>query len=438
MTVAEGPGELVARGGSREPRRVAVISMHTSPREVPGTADSGGMNVYVLSVARRLAEQGIAVDIFTRRAEPGGHPVEPVGPGMRVINVPAGPPGALPKEDLPGVVPQFVRGVVAHAAIDDAADAHGHGPYDLVHSHYWLSGWVGAKAKQIWGVPHVTSFHTLGRIKNAALPPGDRPEPPVRLAGERRVVAAADRILAPTMEEAADLVGLYGADPDRIRVVVPGLDRALFVPAPKGAARARLGLPGPPTPVLLFVGRLQPLKGPDLAIRVMAAAVARDPKTLRDAILIVVGGPSGLAPSGPGGLSRLAATLGIADRVRFVPPQPHERLADFYSAADVVLMPSHSESFGLVALEAQACGTPVVASAAGGLSRAVAHGESGYVVRGLDPASHAERVVAILRDPSLAARLRAGAVGHAGRFSWESTAQDIERVYQEVTGGRVP
>jgi D-inositol-3-phosphate glycosyltransferase len=299
-----------------------------------------------------------------------------------------------------------------------------------------LSGWVGARAKEIWGVPHVASFHTLGRIKNAALPPGDRPEAPLRLAGEHGVVAVADRILAPTQQEAADLVGLYGADPERIRVVAPGVDRSLFVPGPKGAARERLGLPRSPIPVVLFVGRLQPLKGPDLAIRTMAAAMAREPALLDGGILVIVGGPSGAVPSAVDGLRRLAATLGIADRVHFVAPQPHDRLAGYYAAADVVVMPSHAESFGLVALEAQACGTPVVASAAGGLRHAVAHGESGFVVEGLDPRAHAERVIAVLSDPQLAAMLQAGAVRHAARFSWDATARDIQEIYRDVIGGR--
>jgi D-inositol-3-phosphate glycosyltransferase len=429
----ENAPEHAPLSGGPKPRRLAVISLHTSPLDQPGTGDSGGMNVYILSVAERLAEQGIAVDIFTRCHGQGGPAVDELSPGTRLVQVKAGPCAPVAKTDLPGLLPEFLDGVVQHAAAEEGW--HRHSPYDVVHSHYWLSGWVGSRAKEIWGVPHVASFHTLGKVKNSALPAGDRPEPPVRLDGEQRVVKAADRILAPTPAEADNLVELYGADPERIRIVPPGVDGNLFAPRPREEARARLHLAG--GRLLLFVGRLQPFKGPDIAIRALAEAVARAPEVTRDTILAVVGGPAGQL-GGPDEVARLmdiATEAGVGDRVMFFAPQPHARLADFYSAADAVLVPSRSESFGLVALEAEACGTPVIAAAAGGLRYVVVDGETGFLVAGHEPADYAERIVRLLSDHELADRLSRGAVRHAGRFSWEATAGDIRNVYRELLGG---
>jgi D-inositol-3-phosphate glycosyltransferase len=420
---------------SQDPKRVAVFSLHTSPSDQPGSGDSGGMNVYISSVAERLAEQGIQVDIYTRRSEAAGQEIEELAPGARVIEVEAGPAGEVAKEALPGVLPEFLGGVLEHAAADPG-NAHGHAPYDVVHSHYWLSGWVGEHAKRIWGVPHVATFHTLGEVKNAVLPPGDDPEPPVRLAGERRVVRSADRIVAPTPVEADELVELYGAERDRIRVIPPGVDLRLFAPRPKAEARARLHLAA--SRMLLFVGRLQPFKGPDVALRALAVAAEIDPEAMVDVVLVVVGGSrhDDGAHDEVARLMRLASSLGVADRVVFFPPQPHGRLADFFSAADVVLVPSRSESFGLVALEAQACGAPVVAAAAGGLKYSVADGESGLLVQGHEPGRYAEAVLRILRDPGFAARLSAGALAQAARFTWDATATEIRDVYREVSRRR--
>jgi D-inositol-3-phosphate glycosyltransferase len=416
--------------GSDRPR-AAIISLHTSPTDQPGSGDSGGMNVYILRVAQLLAQQGIQVDVFTRdRGE--GPAVERIGDGARLIRAEAGPREPVPKEALPELLPEFL-GNVLHRASQDVAERR-HYPYDVVHSHYWLSGWVGERAKAIWGAPLVASFHTLGKVKNFSLAAGDHPEPRVRLDGELSTIRGADRILAPTPVEAAHLVGLYGADPDRIRIVPPGVDRALFAPRDKTEARARLHLTN--ARLMLFVGRLQPLKGPDVAIRALAEAVARDPELTRDAVLAIVGGPTGAIPHDEVvHLMQLAASTGVGDRVVFFPPQPHERLADFYSAAEMVLVPSRSESFGLVALEAQACGTPVVAAAVGGLRYSVADGVSGYLVPGDDPADYAERILQLLRDPAEAARRSTAAAAHAAAFSWESTASGIRDVYLEVAGG---
>jgi D-inositol-3-phosphate glycosyltransferase len=315
------------------------------------------------------------------------------------------------------------------SASDGDAAAHRHGPYDVVHSHYWLSGWVGARAKQIWGAPMVTSFHTLGRVKNGALGPEDHAEPEVRLRGERRVVRHSDLILAPTPAEARHLVDLYEADPARIRVIPPGVDRVLFASRDRPEARARLGMGQ--GRMVLFVGRLQPFKGPHVAIQALAVAVARNPAALGDVWLAVVGGPSGETDV-VARLRRLASSLGIAERVRFFPPQPHGRLADFYSAAEAVLVPSRSESFGLVALEAQACGRPVVGAATDGLRHAVRDGVSGYLVASHDPADYAERLTAILTDRVLAGRMGEAGAAHAARFTWDSTADGVGRAYREL------
>lgn len=407
--------------------RIAVISLHTSPLDQPGTGDSGGMNVYIRAVAERLAAQGVHVDVFTRCRGRGVPEVEEVVPGSRVIQVQAGPCAPVPKEDLPRLVPAFLGGVLAR-------ERREHPGYDVVHSHYWLSGWVGQSTREVWGVPLVASFHTLGKVKNHSLALGEPPEPPGRLNGEQRLIDEADRILSHTPTEAAHLVGLYGADPRRIRIVPPGVDHSLFFPRRREEARARLHLAG--ARLLLFVGRLQPHKGPDIALLSLAEAVARDPAAMRDVVLAVVGGPSGVG--GPEQLARLmdlAGTAGVGDRVLFLPPQPQSRLADLYSAAELVLVPSRTESFGLVALEAQACGTPVVAARAGGLRHVVADGRTGFLVTGHDPSAYAERILDLLRDPRGARRMGRAGAAHALHFSWDTTAAEVLSVYGEVLDG---
>jgi len=412
-----------------EPRRVAMVSVHTSPMDQPGMGDSGGMNVYIREVAERLADQGVAVDVFTRCAGRGVPTVEEVVPGSRIIQVHAGPCSPVPKENLPPLVPQFLSGILDHRHREEVA-------YDVVHSHYWLSGWVGRSAKEIWGVPLVASFHTLGKVKNHSLATGEGPEPAARLAGEERVVERADRILAPTPAEAAHLVGLYGADPGRIRIVPGGVDHQIFFPRSRQEAKRRLHLAG--VRLVLFVGRLQAHKGPDVAVRAMAEAVARDPATMSDVVLAVVGGPSGGSDRSTevARLMDLASAVGVGDRVMFFPPQPQGRLADFYSAAEAVLVPSRSESFGLVSLEAQACGTPVVAAGTGGLRYVVHHGETGFLVPGYDPADYATRVLELLSHPRRARRMGEAATVHALRFSWDVTAGEILAVYRELLGAR--
>jgi D-inositol-3-phosphate glycosyltransferase len=404
--------------------RVAVLSVHTSPLDQPGTGDSGGMNVYIRAVADRLAAKSVEVDIFTRRRGGDEPEVKELGPGARMIAVKAGPCTPVPKADLPRFLPEFLGGVLRMAHED------GRG-YDIVHSHYWLSGWIGRSAKESWDVPLVASFHTLGKVKNYSLARGERAESPARLAGEERVIAEADRILAPTPSEAAQLVGLYRAVPDHIRIVPPGVDHTLFFPRDRAEARERLHLTG--VRLALFVGRLQPHKGPDVAVRALAEALARDPEGTADVVLAVVGGPSG---AGHGEevvrLMELASALGVAERVMLFPPQPQARLADFYAAADVVLVPSRSESFGLVALEALACGTPVVAASVGGLRYVVEDGVGGFLVEGHDPADHADRMLRVLTDPAAADRMGERGARQALRFTWDATADEVLGVYREL------
>ncbi|GAB3310373.1 D-inositol-3-phosphate glycosyltransferase [Geodermatophilus aquaeductus] len=404
---------------ARMPRRVATISVHTSPLDQPGAGDAGGMNVYIVEVSRRLAARGIAVDVFTRATSSDLPPVVEMSPGVTVRHVSAGPFEGLGKEELPGQLCAFTAGVLREEA------QHEPGHYDVVHSHYWLSGQVGWLARDRWSVPLIHTAHTLAKVKNAALADGDRPEPRARVIGEEQVVAEADRLVANTEEEARQLVEHYGADPRRTLVVPPGVDLDRFTPGDRAAARRALGVPADAV-VLTFVGRIQPLKAPDLLLTTAARMLDDDP-ALRSRLQVhVVGAPSGSGLEAPRQLEELAASLGIADLVRFLPPQPPERLALHYRAADVAVVPSHNESFGLVALEAQACGTPVVAASVGGLRTAVRDGVSGVLVDGRDPAAYAAAVRAVLERREL---MGAGARRHAAAFSWDRTADALVDAY---------
>ncbi|MGY1602856.1 D-inositol-3-phosphate glycosyltransferase [Geodermatophilus sp. SYSU D00815] len=411
------PARRFRRSGT--PRRVATLSVHTSPLDQPGAGDAGGMNVYIVEVSRRLAARGIEVDVFTRATSSDLPPVVEMSPGVTVRHVPAGPFEDLGKEELPAQLCAFTAAVLREEA------QHEPGHYDVVHSHYWLSGQVGWLARDRWSVPLVHTAHTLAKVKNAALAAGDRPEPRVRVVGEEQVVAEADRLIANTEEEARQLVRHYGADPRRTLVVPPGVDLDRFSPGDRAAARRALGVREDAV-VLAFVGRIQPLKAPDLLLHAAARMLADDP-ALRDRLEVhVVGAPSGSGLEAPRQLEQLAATLGIGDLVRFLPPQAPHRLADHYRAADLAVVPSHNESFGLVALEAQACGTPVVAAAVGGLPTAVRDGVSGLLVDGRDPADYAAAIrSALARRPFLAA----GARRHAARFSWDRTAESLVEAY---------
>jgi len=408
----------VTGGPSRLPRRVCVLSVHTSPLEQAGTGDAGGMNVYVVETATRMARRGVAVEIFTRATSSEQPPVAALAPGVLVRHVAAGPFEGLGKNDLPSQLCAFTAGVLRAEA------RHEPGYYDVVHSHYWLSGQVGWLARDRWGVPLVHSAHTLARVKNAALAEGDEPEPVVRVIGEDQVVAEADRLISNTEEEARQLIELYHADPQRTVTIPPGVDLGRFRPGRRAAARAVLGLPHDAV-VLAFVGRIQPLKGPDVLLRAAAELIRRDPTMRERLVVLVAGGPSGSGLAEPTALHELAAALGISGNMRFLPPQG-AGLVEVYRAADVVAVPSHNESFGLVALEAQACGTPVVAARVGGLPVAVADGRSGLLVPGhrAEEWADALRVAIGRRD-----ELSEGAVAHARAFSWDRTADALLATY---------
>lgn len=391
------------------------------------------MNIYIVEVAKRLAARGVEVDIFTRATCRALPPVVELAPGVLARHVVAGPFEELEKTDLARHLCGFTSGVLRVEA------AHDPGHYDLLHTHYWLSGQAGYAAKRRWGVPLVHSMHTMAKVKNAALADGDKPEPAERVLGEEQVVASSDQLVANTGKEARELVDLYGADPARVATVRPGVDLSVFRPESPllargllahrtGPARRRLGLPRDAY-VLLFVGRIQPLKAPDVLLRAVARMLADDPSLRAKLVVAVVGGPSGSGRCRPEGLQNLAADLGISDVMRFEPPSPQAEVADWYRAADVTVVPSHSESFGLVAVESQACGTPVVASRVGGLCTAVADGESGVLISGHDPADYAAVLRRLYAEPGLHARLARGAVRHAHGFGWDATVDDLLDVY---------
>ncbi len=414
-------------------RRLAVLSLHTSPLAQPGTGDGGGMNVYVRELASALARTGSDVDVFTRAWRSGLPDVVPVEPGLRVHHVAAGPPALLDRAELPGVVAEFTDRVLGRMTTPGGLplDEDEGGPYEAVHANYWLSGLAGHLIKHELDLPLVCTFHTLDRVKAETGPEDVVADMPHRRAeAEATVIGCSDAVLASCSVEAEQIADLYGADPARIKVVAPGVDHAFFGPGHRPQARRALGLGG--GPLLLFVGRIQPLKGADVAVRALAAL--GDPA----ARLVVVGGPSG--PRGEesyAGLATVARELGVADRLALVPPQPHELLSTWYRAADVCLVPSRSESFGLVALEAAACGTPVVASAVGGLSTLVEHGRTGYLVDGADPAAFAGYVARVLADPLLAEQLSTAAVLRARGYTWRGAATAMTALHDELVSGRL-
>ncbi len=402
-----------------------MLAVHTSPLAQPGTGDAGGLNVYVVETARRLAERGVEVEVFTRATSSSLPPSVELAPGVLVRHVTAGPFEGLGKDDLPGQLCAFASGVMRTEA------AQPPGSYDLIHSHYWLSGQVGWLAADRWQVPLVHTMHTMAKVKNLALAEGDTPEPPGREIGEQQVVEAADRLVANTAEEAGQLQSLYGARPGQVDVVPPGVDLERFSVG-EGPARAQarddLGLAAG-AQVLLFVGRLQPLKAPDVLLRAAAALLDSQPQLRSRLVVAIVGGPSGSGLRHPESLVQLARDLGIADVVRFEPPAAGQRLVDWYRAADLVVVPSYSESFGLVALEAQACGTPVVAADVGGLRDAVADGRSGVLVPDHEPHTWAHRIGELLVDGERRAALAEGAVRHAAGFGWDHTVDHLLDTY---------
>jgi D-inositol-3-phosphate glycosyltransferase len=398
------------------PRRIAMLSMHTSPLATPGIGDAGGLNVYVAEVARRLGERGIKVDVFTR-AEDSGPEVVELNEHTRVVQLAAGPRAAVPKEELPALVPAFTDAV--EARLED---------HHLVHSHYWLSGLAGLELSRRHGVPLVHTMHTMARVKNSALGLGQTGEPDVRERGEAAVVAGAQVLTANTSDESEELRHHYGADPAQIAVVPPGVDLHTFHPCDQPKSRAQLGV-GQDDQVVLFIGRIQPLKAPDVLIRAAAELVRRDPARRARLRLIIIGSASGPQGSWGQSLAPLADELGVADLVELRPHSPRAELFRWYCVSDVVGVPSYNESFGLVALEAQACGRPVVATDVGGLRHAVRDAQTGLLVDGHDAGQWADALAALLDDPDERLRMGANAAGHASRFSWDNTAAATLEAY---------
>ena len=394
--------------------RVGVLSVHTSPLDQPGTGDGGGLNVSVREVALRLAARGVHVDVFTRATDPDAPPTVAMADGVQVHHVPAGPLAPVPKAEVANVLCAFMLALQQHPAA---------GTHDLLHAHYWLSGWVGRRLAERFDVPLVQTFHTLGVLKNATLAPGDRPEPALRLVAEERVARHADRVLVLTCGEARLLHRTYGLSGARLTVVPAGVDLERFGPGPRTRAE-------PQVPELLFVGRLQPLKGPDVAVRTLAE-VRRERPAAR---LRIVGGASGVEATGPAQLRSLARQLGVADGLVLEPAVDQTVLAQRYRDADVLLVPSRSETFGLVALEAQACGIPVVAADVPGLEAVV--GRGGTLVPGHDPADHAAAVLRYLTDPHHVAAARKAGLAAAARASWERTTDRLLKVYDDVVEQR--
>lgn len=398
--------------------RVAMLSLHTSPLAPLGkNPEAGGMNVYVRELARELGKHGLIVDIFTRWTDPTTPRILPLGEHVRVVHIKAGPIASLHKNDLFQHVPEFVRRVQQFTEHEPRG-------YDMIHSHYWLSGWAGMRLAEAWDVPHLTMFHTLARLKQQARPHEE--ESPLRLEYEGRIIASVDRIAVATPHERDQIERIYGISPQRMTVVPCGVDLQHFKPLDRQEARASLGLNG--KPALLFVGRSDPLKGGELLIQ--AASLLEHPATV-----VMVGGNLEHDPE----LERLkhvAEEHGLAEEVRFVGAVPQQELPRFYSAADVMVVPSYYESFGLVAVEALACGTPVIATKVGGLQYIVQDGKNGFLIPWRCAGLFAEQIDALLSDPALLEALRAGARPSIKRYSWRAVAAQIRQVYDSLTGER--
>jgi D-inositol-3-phosphate glycosyltransferase len=402
--------------------RIATLMVHTSPLDQPGAGDAGGMNIYVVESAERMAAMGVSVDIFTRRHSPDLPDVVELSPGVRVRHLNIGANSAT-KEELPALIPNISE------AFSKVLENE---KYDVIHSHYWISGKVAMPVAKKFGIPLAHTMHTMARVKNMNLAEGERPEPMIRVQGETQVVAAADALIANTDAEAASLVSLYEACPDNVSVVSPGVDLYTFTTGNgRKAAREAVGLPQD-AHILAFVGRIQPHKGPEVLIRAVAEMLNHSPHLRPKLITIIMGGASG---SGLGEVERLkdlVSWLNISDVVRFENPVPRAQIPQWYRAADLVCVPSYSESFGLVALEAQACGTPVVATAVGGLRTAVADGISGVLVDGHDPRAWSSVLARLIQEPQRRVLLSMGAIEHASHFGWDATARGTLDIYDRI------
>ncbi len=406
---------------------VAYIAMHSSPLLQPGRGDAGGMNVYLDRLSRTMATRGVHATVFTRRSDPELPNVTEVTPRYRVVHVDAGPSNPMDIASMQHHLTEFTTGVLKWIR-GEARE------YDLVHTHYWLSGRTGVEVKDALGVPLANSFHTLGRVKDALRHPREDTASLERLLTEAEVIASSDCVITSTPFEFDQLLEQYGASPERLCVSAPGVDHAVFNRANTDHARSRLGFGD--EQIVLWVGRIQAHKGTNIAVRSFVHLLESRGNREQPLRLHIAGGESGAQ----GGREleecrRLIAEHGLTDHVRFFEPLPHAVLADHYRAADVVVVPSRSESFGLVAAEAQACGTPVVASNVGGLPYVVSSSKSGLLVDGHDPHAFAVALSSILDDPAFAERLSDGAVANSRKFSWDATATRLLELYEGITNG---
>ena len=405
--------------------QIALLSVHTSPLDQPGVGDAGGLNVYVVETAKRLAQQNIGVDIFTRRTSSSVKNESILFDGVKVKQITAGPFEGLTKQSLPSQLCALSAGVLREEALQKE------GYYQLIHSHYWLSGQVGWVASERWNVPLVHSMHTMAKVKNSSLAIDDSPEPTEREIGEQQVVDAANQLVANTESEAQDLIHLYGADTNNVSVVNPGVDLDLFSPGDQLIARKELGIPQDAI-VFTFVGRVQPLKAPDVLIKA-AHQFINDHPNLRNKVRVVIcGGLSGSGLNRPESLVSLVKELDLLENVIFLAPSSREKLTSVYRASTLVAVPSYSESFGLVAIEAQACGVPVIATNVGGLKTTVADNKSGLLVNGHDPRTWAQVLAQLSLDDAELKKLQIGARQHALNFSWDKTVSGLINVYEKA------
>jgi D-inositol-3-phosphate glycosyltransferase len=405
--------------------KIATLMVHTSPLDQAGMGDAGGMNVYVVETAKKMAQAGVSVDIFTRANHPNLPDTVEIAEGVNVKHLVAGPFEGLSKEELPSQLGALTSAFMNYQKLLPKDY------YSLLHSHYWISGQLGWVVSEATGIPLIHTMHTTAKVKNLNLAQGEQPEPHTRAIGEEQVVKAATALIANTDAEAASLVSLYDACPDNVFVVAPGVDLESFSPADgKAAARVRLDI-APDAIMLTFVGRIQPHKGPDVLLRAAAEMVTHSPYLRAKLAVVIMGGTSG-SVNELEKIKSLAKFLKIEDITHFVNPVSRKVLPDWYRASDLVCVPSYSESFGLVALEAQACGTPVVATAIGGLRTAVSDGISGSLVDGHDPKAWSAVISRLITEPQRRLLLSMGAIEHASHFGWENSARKTLDVYDLI------
>jgi D-inositol-3-phosphate glycosyltransferase len=409
-------------------QRIAMLSVHTCPLAMLGGKKTGGMNVYVRDFSRELGRQGIIVDVFTRSQDDCQPRIKhDLGNGGRVIHITAGPEKPIPVDQVANYLDEFTAGVRAFAASENIQ-------YDLIHSHYWLSGLVAAKLRDVWQTPIVQMFHTLGHMKNQIAQSDNQRASAARLAGEYQAIETADKLIAATPAEEAQLIELYDADPNKIAIIPPGVDLQRFQPISKDEAKKRVGIPCGDTNIL-FAGRIEPLKGIDTMLRAMALIQERRPEVLHNACLAIIGGDPWAddLDEEMARLQQLRTDLDIHDLVTFLGAKDQDLLPNYYAAAEMVVMPSHYESFGMVALEAMAMGTPVIASEVGGLAHLVKHGVTGYHVPSRDPEALAARIYEMLSNQACHDHLGKQAQEYARQYDWANIVNRMVAIYQDVT-----